>query len=103
MGRYLHVGPFPSPGSVTTVDVAYWSPAQPFTSLYGVGYRQVIDLGDLSHSLYVPPPPGQSEIPSSPHYKDLAATWANGYYATMLWTRAQVDADASTILTLLTR
>jgi penicillin amidase len=97
---YFRVGPFGMPGSTTTVDLSYWDYNQPFVSSYGVGYRQVVDLGDLSRSIYLPPPPGQSEVPSSRHYRDVAQTWAEATYTSMLWTNEQVQADARATLIL---
>lgn len=95
-----NVGPFAAPGSNTTVNVAYWPPTEPFLVTNGAGFRQIIDLADFSKSIYLPPPPGQSEIPASPHYRDLAASWAQGTYYPMLWTRKQIEDQAGAMLTL---
>jgi penicillin amidase len=63
-------------------------------------YRQIVDLSDLGRSRWLPCPPGLSEHPSSPHFGDLAEPWLAGEYRPMLWTRAQVEADAESIQTL---
>lgn len=95
-----NVGPFEAGGSNTTINVAYWPLSEPFSVANGAGFRQIIDLADFSRSIYLPPPPGQSENPNSPHYRDLAASWAQGTYYPMLWTRKQIDDQTGAVLTL---
>jgi len=101
LGRMFDVGPFGMPGSNTTINAAAWNPSNWFEVTYGVGYRQVIDLEDLSRSQWLPPPPGQSEHPASPFYSNLAEPAERGGYFPMLWQRADVWADAKSTLTLI--
>jgi acyl-homoserine lactone acylase PvdQ len=63
-------------------------------------YRQIVDLGDLDRSRWIPPPPGQQEQLLSAHYADLAAPWLAGRYRAMSWTRAQVAREAESTLIL---
>jgi penicillin amidase len=100
IARLFEVGPFPAPGSSFTVNAGWWAPARPFHFWIGPMYRQIVDLGDLARSRWTPPPPGQQEQRLSPHYGDLAAPWLAGRYRPMLWTRADVEADAESTLTL---
>jgi acyl-homoserine lactone acylase PvdQ len=63
-------------------------------------YRQVIDLGDLRRSRWLPPVPGQSEHPLSPHYGDQIEPWLSGQLRPMLWDRKDIEADAEATLVL---
>jgi len=99
-GRFLNLGPFEAPGGVFTVWAGAWRPNAPFDLWLAPLYRQVIDLGDLRHSRWQPPVPGQSEHPLSPHYGDQVAPWLAGRLRPMLWSRADVEADAEDTLVL---
>lgn len=98
--RRLNVGPLAAPGSNTTVDLGWWAPKELFPVRWGAGYRQVLDLGDFSRSLYLPPAPGQSGSPASSHYNDLAEPWTRGTYFPMAWTKEQVQRDGKNRLVL---
>lgn len=75
----LNVGPFAIPGSGTT-PIASGS----------ASYRQVIDVGRWDRSLAINTP-GQSGVPGSEHYRDLAPTWSRGGYFPLLYSRAAVE------------
>ncbi len=49
----------------------------PFGDVHGAGYRAVYDLADLDHSLFQMSL-GQSGHRLSPHFSDLARSWADG-------------------------
>jgi penicillin amidase len=100
LGRLLNVGPFPAPGSPFTIDAGFWEAARPFSVSMAPTYRQIIDVGDFRRSRWAPAPPGQAEQRLSPHYGDLAEPWVQGRYRPMLWTRADVEADAESTLHL---
>jgi len=51
--------------------------ADPFGDVHGAGYRAVYDLADLNRSLFQMSL-GQSGHRLSPHFSDLARTWADG-------------------------
>jgi penicillin amidase len=97
----LNIGPVEAPGSPFTVSSGFWAPARPFDDWFAPLYRQIVDLGDLSRSRYLPPPPGQAEQVASRHYRDLVSHWVEGKYLTMSWSRAQVEADAESKLVLI--
>lgn len=98
--RLVNVGPIAAPGSHFTVNAGWWAPARPFATWIAPMYRQVVDLGDLGRSRWTPPPPGMAEHPLSPHARDLAEPGVAGRHRPMLWTRAQIEADADSTLVL---
>jgi penicillin amidase len=60
----------------------------------GASYLQVIDVGAWDNSLMLNFP-GQSNDPRSPHYRDQYAHWISGEMQPMLFSRAAVDARAT--------
>lgn len=85
----LDVGPYAIPGSGTTPIAAG-----------NASYRQVIDVGNWDASL-VMNNPGQSGLPASEHYRDLAPLWARGEYFHLLYTRSAVERHTESRITLL--
>ena len=57
----------------------------------GGSYSQIVDLGDLDRSLSMLPP-GISENPASPHYKDQMELWARGEFHPAPLSRTAVEA-----------
>jgi penicillin amidase len=93
-------GPYPCGGDTDTVCQVAYQPDDPYDGKgWAPGYRQVIDLGDLSRSLWITAP-GQSGQLGSKHYDDLIDSWRAGQLAPMLWTREQVEAEAESCLVL---
>ncbi len=93
-------GPFPVGGDTDTPLQTAMHAANPYDNrAWSPSFRQIVDMGDLSRSLTIVPP-GQSGHLSSPHYDDLIQPWLEGSYYPMLWTRAQVEAQAVAILRL---
>ena len=93
-------GPYPIGGDTDTLCQIAYQPDDPYTGKgWAPTYRQVIDLGDLSRSLWVYAP-GQSGQLGSPHYDDLIDAWRTGKLVPMLWTREQVEAAAESRLVL---
>jgi len=82
------------------VNAGWWTPGRPFAFWIGPMYRQIVDLADLGRSRWTPPPPGQQEQRFSAHYADLAEPWLAGRYRPMRWTRAEVEGEAESTLTL---
>ena len=56
----------------------------------GASFRMVVDVGNWDASRVVNTP-GQSGNPASPHYRDLAATWAEGKYFPLTYSREAVQ------------
>ena len=70
-----------------------------FDIMIGASARLVIDVGAWDESRCINAP-GQSGDPRSPHYGDLAQTWAQGGYVPLLYSRAAIDAATKTLITL---
>ena len=86
LDRTVNVG-----GSPFTVAAAFYDPATPFETTFGVSYRQVTDLADWDRSRYVITT-GQSGHPASPHYDDMVSRWAGRQLIPMAFSEAAVDA-----------
>lgn len=93
------VGPLATGGSSTTVMMAHYEAAN-YRVTNGASVRMVVDVGAWDNSLWINAP-GQSALPGSTHFSDLAPLWAQGEYVPMLYSRAAVDAATSTTITLL--
>lgn len=84
------VGPLAVGGSRSTpMNAAYR--VTDFAVTSGASVRLVMDVGDWDNSVCVNVP-GQSGDPRSPHFGDLANTWARGDFVPLLFSRACVDA-----------
>jgi penicillin amidase len=95
LDRVFNRGPFPMGGDTDTVWQTAMMPDTPYNArLWQPSMRHIIDMGDLSRSMFVMPF-GQSGHLASPHYDDLTAFWLKGELVPMLWTRAQVEAAVS--------
>lgn len=93
-------GPFPIPGDTNTLNQARPAARGPYGGeVTAASWRQIIDMGDFSRSTCVMPI-GQSGSIASPHYDDQAEMWLKGQYRPMLWTRADVETNASKKLRL---
>lgn len=100
LDRVFDRGPYPVGGDTDTVCQMAMAPGDPYQAKgWAPTYRQVVDLADLSQSVWIQPP-GQSGRLGSPHYDDLTGPWLAGEYLPMLWTRAQVDEAAVSRLVL---
>ena len=99
--QLLNLGSVSRPGDANTVNATY-SAGGNFRQTSGASYRQIIDLADWDRSLVVNVP-GQSGQPGSPHYGDLLPLWAEGKYATMLFSREKIESASRDKLLLLPR
>ncbi len=84
----LNIGPFPSPGSPNTVNVAPFGSRPPFLTTSGPSQRHVVDLADPDGSGGFIVPTGESGLPFSLHYRDQTPLWRAG----RLW-RIPLDRD----------
>ncbi|MBL8659915.1 MAG: penicillin acylase family protein [Rhodospirillales bacterium] len=71
----------------------------PFAAIHGAGYRAVYDLADPARSRFIVVP-GQSGNPLSLHYRDLVGPWLDGRSITLGQSRAELEAEATSRLTL---
>lgn len=85
----LNVGPYPIPGSSTT----------PIAS-GNASFKEVIDVGNWDASLALNTP-GQSGVPGSDHYKDLAQRWSEGRHFPMLYSRGAIEKNTESRILLL--
>lgn len=73
------VGPFPSAGSGTTLDLGYYRHSQPYRHVVGPSLRIIVELSDPPRLKCILPS-GQSGMVFSPHYKDQTELWRRGAY-----------------------
>lgn len=101
VGRFFDRGPFPMPGSATTVAAfgARWEGDRQSVT-YGPSMRWVVDLADPDSAVAVLPA-GQSGHPFDAHYDDQLAAYREGRAFPFPWTAAAIDAQAVERLTLL--
>ncbi|QYF94583.1 penicillin acylase family protein [Massilia sp. PAMC28688] len=95
---HLNVGPLPRGGGPFTVNVSTYHPAS-FWQTHGASFRMVLDVGNWDNSRAINTP-GQSGDPASPHYRDLAASWAEGKYFPLLYSADAVKQAATQVIEL---
>ena len=76
--------------------------ASDFRQIRGPSARLVIDVGNWDNSRVVNHP-GESAIPDSPHYRDLAPLWRVGQYFPLLYSREAVVKTTEKKIELLPR
>lgn len=98
LAAQMTVGPLQVPGSASTPRATSYRP-EDFQQAAGASVRVVLDVGAWDNSMAINTP-GQSADPTSPHYRDLFPLWAAGTYVPLRFSRAAVEADAETVMTL---
>jgi penicillin amidase len=102
LDRIFGVAPVATSGDAVTVSIGgdgRFSQDPPSYAQRTISsMRQIIDLSDFDHSLWVIPA-GESGEPFSPHYSDLLALWAGHRYQQMEYS---AQADAATSVAVLT-
>ncbi len=100
LDQVFNRGPYPIGGDTDTVCQTAYRAQEPYNvNAWAPSFRQIVDMGNLSHSVMACPP-GQSGQLGSRHYDDLIEPWLQGEYFPMLWTREQVDKEAKKRLLL---
>ena len=94
--KLLNIGSFRCGGDEDTVN-SMRGPG--YLSQTGPSHRQILDLSDWDRSLFLNIP-GQSGDPFSPHYRDQIDLWEKKEYAPMLYTRAAIEQNTASRLTL---
>jgi penicillin amidase len=97
-GRF-NIGPFDRAGYAQTV--MSMSGRRP-DAVLGASFNAVFDAANWDRSI-AQNPPGQSELPDSPHFADLAKLWAAGEYVPLAFSEREVAANAHTTLMLTPR
>ena len=95
----VNIGPLPRGGGAYTVNVSSYLPEN-FWHAHGPSFRMVLDVGNWDNSRAINTP-GQSGDPASPHYRDLAGSWAEGKYFPLLYSRQAVEKAAKQVIELL--
>jgi penicillin amidase len=93
--RLYNVGPFEQDGYAATVMS---SSARSGVDI-GASFRHIADLSDWDRSVATSAP-GQSELPRSQHFSDLAKLWAAGEYFPLVFTDGAVQSNAEATLIL---
>ena len=93
------LGPVPTAGSRYTVNVAAFDYNNPYSVVALPSYRQIIDWSNPDKSLAMHTT-GQSGLVFSPHYGDMVLKWLNMEYHTMLFNRADIEAQKQALLIL---
>ncbi|MBI2367516.1 MAG: penicillin acylase family protein [Deltaproteobacteria bacterium] len=75
----VSVGPFPSSGDGTTVNLGFYRHSAPYHHTVGPSLRVIVDLGDWERSGFILSS-GQSGHPYSRHYADQTPLWRNHDY-----------------------
>jgi len=94
--RRFNVGPFERAGYTETLSSI--SGRLP-DSAVGASFRAIFDTADWDRSIVINAP-GQSELPGTAHFEDLAGRWAAGEYFPLAFTETAVNANAKSTLTL---
>jgi len=94
----MSMGPLQLPGSASSPRAATYRTSD-FAAIAGASVRMVLDVGHWDNSVAINTP-GQSGDPYSSHYRDLFPLWAAGDYVPLLFSRAAVEHEAETVITL---
>lgn len=81
------------------VDAVGWNADEGFEVDWLPSMRMIVDLGNLANSLTIHTT-GQSGHIDHPHYDDMIPLWLDGRYASMLWSRSDIEAQAESTLIL---
>jgi penicillin amidase len=92
--RHLSIGPTPSAGDWSTLNLGLYRPSEPFASIVGADARLIVDLADFDRSRWVLST-GQSGNPLSPCYRDQASLMARGLDRAWPFSRGAIEAAAS--------
>jgi penicillin amidase len=98
--RIFNRGPYSVGGDNSTIWLTSFSKLDlRMENLVGPPFRFIADLGDWRNSLGLLTP-GQSGHPGSQHYADQVEAWFTKGYHPMLYTREDIELNASAILHL---
>lgn len=93
------------PGDTYTVNVnrhTIRNAAEPFVSRHAASLRAIYDMADPERSLFIHST-GQSGLPTSRFYRNLAERWAKVEFLPMRTRRADIERDAIGTLTIVPR
>ncbi len=93
-------GPFPTSGGSSIVNATAWDAVEGYAVTDVPSMRMIVDLSNLNNSVTVHTT-GQSGHAYHPHYIDMAQTWANVEYYSMLWDQNEIMPGAEGHLVLI--
>ncbi len=99
LAELFTAGEGPLGGDEQTVLQGMFEPGRTYEAVVAPSWRMIVDLGDLDSSVGTTTV-GQSGNPASPHFADLYPLWSKGAYHPMPFTRAAVEAETESTLTL---
>jgi penicillin amidase len=88
--RIFNRGPVEIGGSGDTINASHFDPQAPYSTIYGVSQRLIVDLSDFDNSLSTNTT-GQSGLVFNRHYDDMISSWQAVEYRPLLWSK---DASA---------
>lgn len=86
------LGPIPLGGSGSTLNYSTYRQDE-FSVTTGPSVRMIIDVGSWDNSVFINNP-GQSGIPLSVHYQDLASDWQRGEYKPLLYSEDLIQRES---------
>lgn len=89
----------PTPGSMFSVNAAWYFMDQPFESVYGVVLRTIVDPSNWDNMLAISPP-GQSRHLFHSNRDDQSKMWQQVEYHSLPFSREAVETNAKDVLTL---
>lgn len=92
-------GPFATAGGSSIVNATGWIESEGYELVSVPSMRMIVDLSDLGSSLGITTT-GESGHAYHPHYIDMADLWRSIQYHDLLWTRQQIEAEATSLLLL---
>jgi penicillin amidase len=99
MASLLNAGAYPFGGAGDTVNNANHGGGPSFRATSVPTYRQIIDLGNFSNSVFIIPP-GQSGHVASPHYADHLEDYQAVRYRPLLWEWDRIEREKESEQTL---
>lgn len=97
--RDWDIGPLGASGSGSTVRLATYR-QEDYRVTNGASVRLVMDVGEWDNSVCINTP-GQTGVPGSAHYGDMAEPWVMGAYVPLLFSRARIEEACETRISLL--
>ncbi len=94
--KFFNRGPYPLSGDANTIKTSF---TRGDGTIFGVSFRQIIDLSNLNNSVCVLTS-GQSGYYLSRHYDDQIPLWLEGQYHPMLFDSGEIADKAIEVLIL---
>jgi penicillin amidase len=93
----MEIEPVARGGSADTPNSTRYR--QDFTVASGGSWRMVVDVGNWDTAVMTNAP-GQSGVPTNPHYDDMLKTWADEGHMPLLYSRDKIEAATKLVIKL---